>query len=175
MVYVVAIMVCGHHGIPCSRHGLWPSWYTLWQSWFVTIMVYLVAVMVCGRHGIPGGHHDLWPSWYKPPHTDLSSRGSCRYLSVNRTVSFFDRTPPMTSTSTAMYVCLMSPTQLVYCAYKHTVCCQLLVSVSFLTSRLFPLFTSDACQMIDYWLRGVVVRASDLRSRDREFDSRPVY
>jgi len=31
MVYLVAVMVCG-------RHGLWPSWF--------------VAVMVCGRHGI---------------------------------------------------------------------------------------------------------------------------
>ena len=52
MVYLVAIIVCGRHGIPCGRHGipcghhgLWPSWYTLWPSWSV-------AVMVCGRHGI---------------------------------------------------------------------------------------------------------------------------
>jgi len=57
MVYVVAIMVCDHHGIPCSRHGLWPSW-------FVAVMVYVVAIMVCGHHGIPRSRHGLWPSWF---------------------------------------------------------------------------------------------------------------
>ena len=49
-VYLVAVMVSGHH-------GFWPSWFVAvmvcgrhvwWPSWFV-------AVMVCGRHG-------LWPS-----------------------------------------------------------------------------------------------------------------
>jgi len=47
--------------------------------------------------------------------TNLSSNDWSKYLSVNLTAGFLDCIPLAKSTSTALYVCLMSPNQLVYC------------------------------------------------------------
>ena len=67
MVYLVGIVVCGHHS--CGRHGLWPSWYRPiingqstqyleWLLWMATYSNIIIRRLQAGKASFDAWCHD---------------------------------------------------------------------------------------------------------------------